>query len=51
MSLLLDTRRLRMLRECRERFLGHQLQRKPLVSDPGMRYARAVIHVGIAKSR
>ena len=37
---------LRMRRECRERFPRHRL-----VSDPGMhhvRYARAVMHVGIA---
>ena len=27
--------RLRMRRECRERFIRHRLQRKPLVSDPG----------------
>ena len=31
-----------------ESFPRHQLQRKPLVSDLGMRDARAVIHVGIA---
>ena len=27
---------LRMCRECRERFPRHRLQRKPLISDPGM---------------
>ena len=26
----------------------HRFQRKPLVSDPGMHHARAVMHVGIA---
>ena len=36
---------LRMRRECRERFLCHQLQRKSLVSDHGMH------HVGIANPR
>ena len=30
--------RLRMHRECRERFPRHRLQRKPLVSDPGMHH-------------
>ena len=39
---------LRMRRECRELFPRHRLQRKPLVSDPGMRHSRAVMHVGIA---
>ena len=39
-----------MRRECRERFPRHRLQKKPLVSDHGMRHARAVMHVGIATS-
>ena len=38
-----------MRRECRERFPHHRLQRKPLVSDPGMHHARAVMHVGIPR--
>ena len=44
MGLLPDTQncRLCMRQECRERFLHHQLQRKPLVSD-------SVRHVEIAK--
>ena len=40
--------------ECRERFPRHQLQRKPLVSDPGMHHgtcARAAIYAGIANPR
>ena len=47
MGLLQDTwnRVLRMRRECRERFPRHRLQRKPLVSGPGM---HRVMHVGIA---
>ena len=36
-----------MRRLCRERFPRRRLQRKPLVSDPGMRRARGVVHVGI----
>ena len=32
-------------------FPHHRFQRKPLVSDPGMRHARAVMHVGIAYPR
>ena len=50
-----------MRRECRERFVLHQLQRKPLVSDPGMHHGvgilsesghtRAVTHAGIANPR
>ena len=48
MGLLPDTlnRGLRMRRECWERFPRRQLQRKPLVSDPGMHHARSVMHVG-----
>ena len=40
-----------MRRECQERFSRHQLQRKPLVSDPDMHYgtARALMHVEIDK--
>ena len=36
---------LRMRRECRERFPRHQLQRKPLVSDPGMHHDTCVTRV------
>ena len=47
MGLLLDkwTYRLRMRRECRERFPSHRLKRKPLVSDPGMHQGTCVTHV------
>ena len=47
MGLLPDTPncRLRMRRECRERFPCHRLQRKPLVSDPGMHHGTCVTHV------
>ena len=57
MGLLADTQNcgLRMRRECRERFPHHRLQRKLLVSGPGMHHgtcdARAVMHVGIANPR
>ena len=34
-----------MHRECRERFPCHRLQRKPLVSDPGMHHGTCVSHV------
>ena len=34
-----------MRRECRERFPRHWLQRKPLVSDPGMHHGTCVTHV------
>ena len=53
MGLLPDTQNsgLRMRRECQERFPRHRLQRKPLVSDPGMHDARALMHVGIAIPR
>ena len=37
--------RLRMRRECCERFPHHRLQRKPLVSDPGMYHSTCVTHV------
>ena len=36
---------LRMRRECRERFPRHRLQRKPLISDPGMHHGTCVTHV------
>ena len=36
---------LRMRRECRERFRRQWLQRKPLVSDPGMHHGTCVMHV------
>ena len=47
MGLLPDTqnRGLRMRREFRERFPRHRLQRKPLVSDPGMHHGTWVTHV------
>ena len=47
MGLLPDTqnRGLLMRRECRERFPHHRLQRKPLVSDPGMHHGTCVTHV------
>ena len=34
-----------MRQECRERFSRHRLQRKPLVSDPGMHHGTCVMHV------
>ena len=34
-----------MRRECRERFPRHRLQRKPLISDPGMHHGTCVTHV------
>ena len=40
-----------MRRECRERLPRHRLQKKPTISDPGMRHARALMHVGIANTR
>ena len=42
---------MRIRRECRERFLHHRRQRKPLVNDPDMHHTRAVMHGGIANSR
>ena len=47
MDLLPDTQNygLRIRRECRERFLRHRLQRKPLVSEPGMHHGTSVTHV------
>ena len=47
MGLLPDTqnRGLRLRRECRERFSRYRLQRKPLVSDPGMHHGTCVTHV------
>ena len=52
MGLLRDTHncRLRMRRECRERFPHHRFQRKLLVSRH-VRHARAVVHVGIVCPR
>ena len=37
--------RLRMRRECRERFPYHHFQMKPLASDPGMHHGACVTHV------
>ena len=34
-----------MRRACRERFSRHRIQRKPLVSDPGMHHGTCVTHV------
>ena len=34
-----------MRRECRERFPRHRLQRKPLVSGPGLHHGTCVTHV------
>ena len=34
-----------MRRECRERFPRHRLERKPLVSDPGMHHGTCITHV------
>ena len=47
MGLLPDTQncRLRMRQECWEHFPHHRLQKKPLVSDPGMHYGRCITHV------
>ena len=47
MGLLPDSSnsRLRMHRECRERFPRHRLQRKLLVNDPGMHHGTCVTHV------
>ena len=47
MGLLPDTWNcwLRMRWECRERFPRHRLQRKLLVSDPGMHHGTCVTHV------
>ena len=36
---------MRMRRECRESFLRHRFQRKPLVCDPGMHHGTCVTHV------
>ena len=36
--------KLRMRWECRERFPRHRLQRKKLVSDPGMHHGTCVMH-------
>ena len=47
MDLLPDSQNcgLRMRRECRERFPCHRLQRKRLVSNPGMHHGTCVTHV------
>ena len=47
MGLLPDTKHcgLHMRRECREHFLCHRFERKPLVSDPGMHHGTCVAHV------
>ena len=47
MRFLPDTQNcgLRMRREYRERFLRHRLQRKPLVSNPGVHHGTCVTHV------
>ena len=52
MGLLPDTKNygLRMRRKCRERFLCHRLQRKPLVSDPGLHHGTCVTHVPLCMS-
>ena len=41
---------LRMCRECLERFPRHQLQRKPLVSNPDMHPGTCVTHVSCCMS-
>ena len=43
-------RGLRMHRECRKRFPRHRLQKKPLVSGPGMHHGTCVTHVPWCKS-
>ena len=40
-----------MRQECRERFPRHQLQMKPLVSDPDMHHGACVTHVPWCMSR
>ena len=47
MGLLPDTHNceLRMHRVCRKRFSHHRLQRKPIVSYPGMHHGTCVTHV------
>ena len=47
MCLLPDTQNygMRMRLECRECFPRHRLQRKPLISDPGMHHGTCVTHV------
>ena len=51
MGLLPDTQNcgLRMRQECRERFPGHRLQRKLLVSDPSHRSKTAQDFVGVVR--
>ena len=45
------TRYVQLRPECRERFPRRRLQRKPLVSDPGMHHGTCVTHVGITNPR
>ena len=47
MGLLPDQQncRLRMRGECREHFARHRIQRKPVVSDPGMHHGTCLTHV------
>ena len=40
-----------MRRECRERFPGHRLKRKPIVRDPGMHDGMCVTHVSGSLTR
>ena len=51
-GLLTDTQTclLRMHRECRERFLRHRLQRKMLISDPGMHHGTCDMRVPLCMS-
>ena len=53
MGLLPDTQNcgLHVHRECLERFPRHWVQRKPLVSDPGMHHGTCVTHVPRCMSR
>ena len=39
-----------MRQECQERFLRHQLQAKPLVSDPSIHHGTCVMHVPLCMS-
>ena len=40
-----------MRRECQERFVRHRLQKKPLVSAPGMHHGTYMTHVPLCMSR
>ena len=53
LGLLPDTENcdLCMRRECRERFPRHRLQRKPLITNPGMHHGTCVTHVPWCMSR